>query len=246
MRASSIRFRGRTYGRRVAAVKRRPGRRARLGPLGMSSAVERGEARREARLEWCVARVAREVRELVRVAPQVVQLAPAVAVLDPEPARRAERPVRRRAAVPVAARTEVLLHERVPPRRRLTLEQRDEAAAVLREAGPDAGELRDRRGVVGVEHEVVVRPAPLAPPRDAHDERDADRLLVRPELPAEPVLAPQEPVVAGVDHDRVVEHALAPERAHERADVAVELAQRAQLPSLDVAVEERERTLVVE
>ena len=40
-------------------------------------------------------------------------------------------------------------------------------------------------------------------PRRAHDQRHVRRLLVRPDLPAEAVLAPQEAVVARVDDHRV-------------------------------------------
>jgi hypothetical protein len=51
------------------------------------------------------------------------------------------------------------------------------------------------------------------------------------------VLAPEEAVVAGVEDDGAVEQAAPLQRGQERADLAVEVAERAELIVLDLVVE---------
>ena len=77
----------------------------------------------------------------------------------------------------------------------------------------------------------MVDRAVSGPPGRPDHERNVNRLLVRPDLPAQAVLAPQEPVVAEVHDHGAPEQLPAPELTHEPADRSVEGAEGLELPS---------------
>ena len=78
-------------------------------------------------------------------------------------------------------------------------------------------------------------------PRDADDERHADRLLVRPDFPPRRCSPQRNPLSLSVDDDRVVERPAPLQRLHDVADLPVDVAERRELAALDVAVEEVHR-----
>ena len=102
-------------------------------------------------------------------------------------------------------------------------------------SGFDAGQLEKSGREVDVEHHVGVAAAGLNGSRIAHKQRHAQRLLVHEALVVPAVVAEEEALVGGVDHDGVFGQALLIEPAQQAADVVVDTGDDAQVV-LDVAL----------
>ena len=155
-----------------------------------------------------------EVLQLERILREVVELLLARVVGRVQVPRRPDRAVRRDGVRPA----QMLDQQRVAPAVGPAFEEREQTAPVrVRER--QAGRRRDRRREIDVRHEVRVRPACRGrDPIGADHERNADRLLVRDLLLHPAVLAPEQAVVRGEDHQRVVESPRVLERVEQSSD----------------------------
>ena len=173
--------------------------------------------------------------ELVRVALEVVELALAVRVLDVDVAVGADRVEGGLVDAGCALDQQI-----AAPFEAAVLEQREERTAVLRLPRLGAGGLEDRRGEVGVGHELAAARA-LRHARAAHDQRYADRGLVDEHLAdLHAVLAVEEAVVRREQDQRVVELALGAQGVDDPHDGLVDGEQR--LEPLLVVLVDRGRT----
>src|SRR6478672_1786404 len=218
-----------------------PGRTSRMGPMLVVPGygrrrwrvVEASQVPTQGRLKRLGAHAAGDIVQLPGVFLQVVELAPAVLVLDVQAASRLDGDVWRRTAFVQQVLAEVLLEPRVAPGSLLAVEERDEAATVLRQLRLDPGQLADGGSEVDVEHGLVVAHR-LGRRGGTDDHRDVRGLLVGPDLAAETMLAPEEAVVARVEDHGVVQLVSIFELLDDAADAAVESEERLLLPDADV------------
>ena len=167
-------------------------------------------------------RGAGEVLQLERILREVVELLARPVVGRVQVPRRPDRAVRGDRVGPA----QMLDQQRVAPAVGPAFEEREQTPPVrVRER--QAGRRRDRRREIDVRHEVRVRPAGRGrDPIGADHERNADRLLVRDLLLHPAVLAPEQAVVRGEDHQRVVESPRVLERVEQSSDRPIDRLQR--------------------
>ncbi len=186
---------------------------------------------RRARSPWCRV-VVHEVAHLVGVGTQVEQL-PVVELRPLDVLPVATHDGLRRGDAFASGDGRVLVEELVAPGRRAALHVEWRQVAPLHHVRNRLARRRDdRRSHVDVQRQFLAYSATprRRHPRVAHDERDANRFLVRIPLVGEPAIGVEVPVVADHHDERLLVDTLRLQFARELADRLVHLGDQPVVP----------------